>query len=1088
MSGGKGCRVHLVLALLLASRCLFAQGTRQQERVRLPIEDGTDLVCVPVPFAGGSSHATVTQIVRGQSEFLWFGTKDGLKRYDGYRFLEFRPESGNPHSLSGLDVESVFNESGRLWVASDLSVDRYDRATETFTRYPPQPHVLEGPIHDINQDRAGMIWLATAHGLTRIDPATGSMSRFLDPMTAVLRSTFEQKDGTFWVAGKESVDVFDRSTGETRQHIPLRDPAAPGGRTANPSVHLFEDHAGVVWVESDRDGLARVDRPNNRLIYYTLRTTKDPPFEPGVRAIHEDEEGELWVGTNGAGLFKLDRDRKKWIRYRNDPDDPESLGGDRILALFEDHEGAMWVGLDGGGLERFPIRSPFHRYRRPPGSLRTSITDYVSSAYQDVQGNIWLGGKGIVTRIDAKTGQFLSYRLGAAPGEPSDGDVQAIVEDSGGKLWFGVWGGGLRRFDPRTEQWKSYRHRPDDASSLGQDSVFALLIDHRGRLWVGTEDGLNAFDAKTERFRVYRKPELGPNRERALAEDSHGTIWMATLFTGVHRFDPDTGQFTIYRHSEAEGSLSNDAVAAITVDRSGAVWAGTANGLNRLDTATGKFAAYYERDGLAGNSVLGVQEDQRGDLWAATNNGLSRFDHGAGAFQNYYVSDGVPADLTSLWKSRTAEMLLGSYSGLIHFLPDRVALTQYAPPVVFTSFRLNDMPAPIGGDSPLKQSITLTQSLTLSHQQRIFAFEFAALSFAGPSRTRYRYRLEGLEAGWREVDASQRSARYTTLRPGKYVFRVESRTNRGAWNENGAAVRIEILPPWWDTWPFRAFCAVAFCMALWAAYRLRVAQMAGRLNLRFEERLAERTRIAGELHDTLLQGFLSASMQLDVAADQVAPDSPVGRQLNHILELMSQVSAEGRNAVQGLRMPEGNSMRLEEAFAGIEREIAGTGTGTSSKLRVVLNGWSRPLHPVFRDEVYRIGREAIVNAFRHSGAQMIDVEIEYARSEFRLVVRDNGRGIDPEVLREGREGHWGMRGMRERSERIGAKLRVWSRPEMGTRVEMSALGKIAFRPPPRRNPRPWVMSLRRGIGRVMGRPPDWPHVNNQKVVGKDSEP
>src|SRR5260221_8727694 len=275
-------------------------------------------------------------------------------------------------------------------------------------------------------------------------------------------------------------------------------------------------------------------------------------------------------------------------------------------------------------------------------------------------------------------------------------------------------------------------------------------------------------------------------------------------------FDPARGKFTAYRHSEEPASLSNDAVAAIFVDHSGIVWAGTADGLNRFDPATGKFTAYYQRDGMSGSSVTGIQEDERGDLWITTNSGLSRLDRRTNKFQNYDGSDGVPNDLTSIWKSRSGNLLVGSYTGLISFLPEGVMETQHVAPVVLTSFELSDIAAGIGGDSPLKQSISLTDSLTLSHKQRIFSFEFAALSGASPYQTRYRYKLEGLEARWNEVDATHRSARYTTLAPGDDVSRVQSRSSRGAWNGKGAEVRIQILPPWWDTWPFRGACVLAF--------------------------------------------------------------------------------------------------------------------------------------------------------------------------------------------------------------------------------------------------------------------------------------
>ena len=1046
-------RVHLAVALLLVPGCLIAQ-VRPAPRTHLPIEDGTDMVFVRVPFGNGSSHTTVTQIASDRSGFLWFGTNDGLKRYDGYRIRDFKPDSNNRNSLSGLFVETVFQDrSGRLWVASDLTVDRYDPVLETFTHYPSDPATLEGPVHDVSQDRAGMIWIATAYGLTRIDPATGNKTRYLNNMTAVLRSTFEESDGTFWVVSKESLDIFERRTGQITQHIPLRDRAAESaGTSANPMVRLFQDHSGALWIASARDGLALVDRRKKRLQYFALATGSDPSFEPGVRTIYEDQQGALWVGTDGSGLFKLEPDRKKFVRYRNDPDDPESLSSDRVLALFEDQEGGIWAGTDGSGVVRFPSRpSPFRRYGQSH-----SHTDYVSSAYEDRRGNIWVGSKGAVNRIDRQTGRFTTYLLGGEQAGLSTSDVLSIVEDASGKLWFGAWGAGLHRFDPQTRAWRTYRHKADDPSSLGQDSVFSLLIDHLGRLWVGTENGLNVFDPKSERFQVYRVSALGSNRERAIAEDSRGMLWLATLYTGMHRFDPATGQFAVYRHSEEPGSLSNDAVTAICIDGSGTVWAGTEDGLNRFDPASGKFTAYYESDGLAGNTVSGIQEDRQGDLWVTTNNGLSHFHRRTNVFENFYRSDGVPSDLTSIWKGRTGEMFIGSFSGLISFLPDRVTQAQYVPAVVLTSLQLNDTPAAIGGESPLKQSISFTDSLILSHQQRAFAFEFAALSYANPLETRYRYKLNGLETEWNEVDATQRLARYTTLAPGNYVFRVQGRINRGAWNEKGAGVNIRIMPPWWGTWWFRTACALTIGLMIWVTYRYRFRQVLGQLNTRFEERLSERTRIARELHDTLLQGFLSASMQLQVAVEQVPPDSPAKLLLGRVLQVMSEVIDEGRNALRGLRSSGSRTMDLELAFSRIPEESA---VSVPIAFSVIVEGRRRPLRPAVRDEAYRIGREALLNAFRHSRASKIEVELEYAAKQLRILVRDNGCGIEPQVLRSGREGHWGLSGMRERAERIHARYRILSRPAAGTEIELSIPAHIAFEAqPPNSRPR-WISRL-----------------------------
>ena len=265
------------------------------------------------------------------------------------------------------------------------------------------------------------------------------------------------------------------------------------------------------------------------------------------------------------------------------------------------------------------------------------------------------------------------------------------------------------------------------------------------------------------------------------------------------------------------------------------------------------------------------------------------------------------------------------------------------------------------------------------------------------------------------------------------------------WHAKAAIVHIQILRHGWDTWSWRLGAALGFCLLLWVAHRARVAQLARRLNSRFEERLLERTRVAEELHDTLLQGFLSASMQLDVAAGQLPRDSAVRQQLNRVLELMGTVSAEGRRALQNLRSPEGLSIRLEEALAQVEQEFARDQARVLPALRIVVGGRARPMHPLLRDEVYWIGREAMVNAFRHSHAKHIEVLLEYSERQFGFLIHDDGGGIDPEALRNGREDR-GLSGMRKRAEGIGAQLRLWSRKGIGTRIELSVPGRLAFRP------------------------------------------
>jgi signal transduction histidine kinase len=331
--------------------------------------------------------------------------------------------------------------------------------------------------------------------------------------------------------------------------------------------------------------------------------------------------------------------------------------------------------------------------------------------------------------------------------------------------------------------------------------------------------------------------------------------------------------------------------------------------------------------------------------------------------------------------------------------------------------------------------------------QRI-RFGYSGLILSVPDRVRYRYRLDGFDLAWSEP-AAAREAVYTNLPPGRYRFRVMATNADGIWNTDEAAVSIEVDPLFWQAWWFR-LSVVMLCMAcVLAVYRIRLHQLTTRINLRFQERLAERTRIAQELHDTLLQGFLSASMQVHVAADRLPEDSSVKPALTRALELMRRVIDEGRNAVRGLRSSQSASLDLEHAFSRIQQELAtGEQMGEEVDFRVIVDGEQKPLHPVLRDEVYRIGREALVNAFRHAQARKIEMELKYSSNRLRVLVRDDGCGIDPNVLQSGRDGHWGLSGMRERADRIGAQFHVMSSSFAGTEIELSIPGSVAFQASP----------------------------------------
>ncbi|MCU1263554.1 MAG: hypothetical protein JWO80_6439 [Bryobacterales bacterium] len=1049
--------------------------------VILPVVDANDIRFIHVSFGKGPSQSRVSHIVQDHQGFLWFGTQDGLKRYDGYELRSFPYDPRDPNGPSGVFTRSLIaDRSGRLWVGYDLAsepasvshgfLDRYDPATEIFKHYRRDDGPFAGPMSDINQDRDGVLWFTTDQGLIRMDSVTGWTIRYEhrldDPAglsSNLVRSTFEEKNGTFWVATTKGLDLFDRRSAKVVQRIPL--PEGFPLFEPNPAlqVSLCEDHSGVLWmIFSHGYGLARVDRQVGALTFYSLDGTgTDNTLQSGARAIHEDQDGTLWIGTTAGGVLKLDRDRRRFVRYRKNPSDPESLSGDQVNALFEDREGNIWVGTTGAGVNRFARRPPlFKRYRHEIGNPNSLDMDYTTSVYEDSRGMVWVGSMRALGRMDRKTGRMTFYRAAGGPGELSSAWIISIVEDRSGYLWFGTVGAGLNRLDPRTGKFKVHRHDPADPHSLSHNTVTKLFVDGKDTLWAGTEDGLDAFDPATENFQRYKPSGQSENRVRDIGEDSKGALWIATLGTGLLRLDPVTRQFTTYRHTRQPESLSNDQASAICVDHSGIVWIGTESGLNRFDPATRSFTGYYESDGLPSSNISRILEDERGDLWVSTNNGLSRFNVREKTFKNYYVSDGIAGNefynYASAYKSPSGEMFFNSYAGLTTFFPRDVIDDRYVPPVVITDFKISGNSVPIGGKSPLQRSISFSDTVTLSDKQNILSLEFSALSYTSPEGNRYRYRLEGLETRWNESEGNRRFITYA-LSPGEYLFRVQGSNSHGIWNQKGATVRVVILPPFWSTWWFRTLAAAAILLSLGYAYYSRLQNIERQFDMRLDERVGERTRIARELHDTLLQNFQGLMLRLQAVRNllTVRP-ADAGNILEGAIDQAAQAITESRDAIQDLRSFPVIGSDLAQAVTALGEELAADSAidhpgRKPATFRMLVEGMPKDLHPIPRDDIYRIAREALRNAFAHAEARRIEVEIRYGERQLRLRVRDDGKGIDPKLLGErGRAGHWGLPGMRERAKLTGGHLDVWSELGAGAEVELSIPAPIAYATSPGR--------------------------------------
>ncbi len=842
--------LHLGLLSAFCTLALSAATRATTSLIRLPVVEGKDIRFTPLSTEKGLSESVVDHILQDDQGFIWFGTQDGLDRYDGYEFKIYKHEADNS-GLSGGTVTALFKDgSGVLWVGEDQFLDRLDLVTQKITRYrsdPKNPNSLSGSVYAITQSSEGQLWLGTSNGLDKFDPATGNFTHYrhdpddprsLDrngPMNDIRFLGFDRHE-RLWVETSAGINSFDEKTGAAIRYPQLRN------RDEYQLQRVYEDRSGTLWIHSrEGSGIGTFDPKTGRFVRYEFQTSdRGTPTAERVTTVLEDRNGVLWFGTGGSGLMKWDQRRGVVVRYRNNPADPESLSNNFVFSLCEDREGNIWVGTGGGGVNRFPeTPSGFIAYHKKAGDKNSLDQNFVLSAFEDSHRELWIGNDGVLNRVDQETGQFRFYR-------PNDATILSTVEDPAGMLWFATHRGGLNSFDRRTGRFKAYRHKPGNPNTPSSDVIMRLLLDPVGVLWLGTDHGVDRFELKTKRFSHYPDliNKLASTRVSSMAEDHRGNLWLGTVDGGLHRFNPTTGEYREYSNRpENPGTLSSNRVHALYVDRAGVLWVGTQQGLNKLDAYTDTFTAYREQDGLPNNTIQGILEDREGNLWVSTNNGLAKFNPTTKTVRNYYASDGLAGSEFNSWgtpfQSPSGAMFFPGVKGLTTFFPDKVVENSYTPPVVLTDFQLFGVPVPVGGHSPLHYSISITNSLVLTRAQSIFSFQFSALSYANAERNRYRYKLEGLETKWNETGSTRRFVTYTTLAPGQYVFRVQGSNNQGVWNESGVNLRIRILPAWWNTWWFRVTTGVCSLALVWLVYYLRVRSM--------ERRNRELTRLYSDL-------------------------------------------------------------------------------------------------------------------------------------------------------------------------------------------------------------------------------------------------
>jgi len=947
----------------------------------------------------GFFKSVIYSIAQTPDGYLWLGTEFGLLRFDGVRSVPWQPPAGE--HLPSTYIRSVLaGRDGRLWIGTAEGLVSWKDGK--LTHY---AELAGQNVHALLEDREGVVWAGGSLPTGKLCAIRGGSAQCYGQDGSLGRGFFflhEDRGGNLWAAGQAGLW---RWKPDPPKLYPM--PDMPLELESDNGALLISTRSGVRRLVDGKADAYQLPGPVGK--YTPVRLLRD-------------RNGGLWIGTTDRGLLHVHQGRTDMFG-RSD-----GLSDDYIQRLFEDREGNIWIATV-DGLDRF------RDFAIPTISVKQGLSDAsVVSVLAARDGSIWFGTRDGLNRWN--DGKITIYRKRSS-GLPDD-NVDSLSQDNHGRIWVS------------THRGVAYLEngRFISVAAVPGGVVESIAGDTGGNLWIGDQkQGLfHLMGAKVVDRIPWAKMGRKDFASSLFSDPLQGGLWIGFYQGGVAYFKE--GQVRA-SYASADG-FGEGRVTSLELDGDGTLWAATAGGLSRVKN--GGAATLTSKNGLPCDTVHWVVEDDAHTFWLYTACGLvriARSELDAWAIDpkriiqstTFDSSDGVR--LRAIAVSEYTPRAAKASDGKLWFLPfDGVSVIdpRHIP--------FNKLPPPVHIEEITadRKKYQTSSNLHLPPLVRDLEIDYTALSLVAPEKIRFRVKLEGRDPDWKDV-GNERKAFYNDLPPRNYRFHVKACNNSGVWNEAGDSFDFFIDPAYYQTAWFQAPCVAAFLGLLWALYRYRLHQIAREFNARLEERVNERTRIARELHDTLLQSFQGLMLRFQVAHDEL-PGRPAEarKTLENALDHAAQAITEGRDAVQGLRSSTVETNDLARAIGSLGEELAGDEINSNRvESYVDVEGTPRDVHPVLRDDIYRIAGEALRNAFRHAQARRIGVTIRYGERQFRLRVRDDGKGISPEVLDEkGRAGHWGLPGMRERAELIGGQLEIWSQEESGTQVELSIPASLAY--------------------------------------------
>ena len=830
----------------------------------------------------GLSQSNVFSILQDSRGFMWFGTRDGLNKYDGYKFTVYRNDPKNKNSISNNYVPDLLESAnGDLWIATwGGGLNRFNREKGTFYSYKHNDNntnsIASNFISAIKEDSNGNVWIGTEmSGVDMYDKKTGNFVHYKFNRNNTksisddfVRKIYIDKEKNVWVGTVHGGLNLFNVVNKTFTHF-QHDNNIAASLSCDYVYDIFEDTKHRLWIGTNGGGVDLLDRKSNTFKHYKHNPLNSNSLcHDQVHNVNEDADNNIWIGTENGGLSVLDAATGTFNTYASDEIDNTSISSNSIYSIYKDNKGNMWVGTFAGGISFLNRDNRFLHYKHTSDSNSLS-NNKVLCIYEDSKKNIWVGTDGGgIDLFNPATGRFRHYLH--QPGNPNSicgNYVLNICEDRYHNLWMGTWASGLTVYNKDKNTYKHFKNNPADPNSLSSNNVWNVYEDRDKNMWIGTyEGGLNLFNPRNNSFTRYRYEEknksgISSDKINSIYDDNKGHLWIGTDAGGLNVFDKKTAIFKHYPHDENDkNTIASGIVYHVYEDKNGIMWIATGSGLSALNIKTGVIKNYTVDDGLPNNNISGILEDDNGHLWISSGKGLSDFNPKTNTFKNYGIADGLQGNEfkdQAFCKSSTGAFYFGGNNGFNVFYPLTIKVSSFDPPLVLTGFRLHNREARVGTNpnSPLKKDISYTKSITLPYNSSVIEFEFASLNYTNNEKKQYLYMLEGFDKNW-NIIRNRHSVSYTNLDPGRYTFKVKGLDNNGNWSSKTLNLQLIITPPFWLTWWFKLLVALSLAAICVGFYKIRMHTIRAQqkaLQKQVEERTIQLLHSTQEEHKARLE-------------------------------------------------------------------------------------------------------------------------------------------------------------------------------------------------------------------------------------------